>query len=190
MKRTLVVAASRNGVIGHEGTLPWRLPEDLRRFRRATLGHPVVMGRRTFESIGRPLPKRRNLVLSRDPAFAPEGVDVVASLAQAFAAAAAGGADEVFVIGGEQVFAEALPRADRILFTLVHAEVAGDTFFPGVPTERFELVEQIEHPADAEHPLAMSFRTYERIREARTATGSPQRSGRDVAGAGHLEEGG
>lgn len=189
MKRTLVVAASRNGVIGREGALPWRLPEDLRRFRRATIGHPIVMGRRTFESIGKPLPKRRNLVLSRDPTFAPEGAEVLSGLEQAFEAAASGDADEVFVIGGEQVFAEALPRADRILFTLVHAELPGDTFFPAIPSERFELVARSEHPADAEHPHAMSFCTYERVAEARSATEPPRRSALGATRAGHAEEG-
>ncbi|MFG0319108.1 MAG: dihydrofolate reductase, partial [Planctomycetota bacterium JB042] len=108
MRLTLIAALGPGRLIGRDGGLPWRLPADLRRFKERTIGHVVVMGRRTFESIGRPLPRRRNLVLSRDPSFAPEGATVVRSLDEALDAAA--DAEEVFVIGGAAVYAEALPR--------------------------------------------------------------------------------
>lgn len=130
----LVVAVAENGVIGRDGVMPWHLPEDLRRFRRLTVGHPVVMGRRTFESIGRPLPGRHNIVLTRDPRWRAEGVTVAGNLAEAIAAA---GLDprtrspRIFVIGGAAVYAEAMPVATAIELTRVHARPEGDTFFPG-----------------------------------------------------------
>lgn len=131
----LVVAVSENGVIGSGGGLPWRLPSDLKRFRALTWGKPLLMGRRTFESIGRPLPGRTSVVISSDPAFAvPEGVrtatSLAAGLAEADAAADAMGADEIMVIGGEQVFRETLPLARLLHLTQVHAAPEGDVHFP------------------------------------------------------------
>ncbi|MFG1298332.1 dihydrofolate reductase [Xanthobacter sp. V3C-3] len=131
----LVVAVSENGVIGSGGGLPWRLPSDLKRFRALTWGKPLLMGRRTFESIGRPLPGRTSVVISSDPAFAvPEGVrtatSLAAGLAEADAAADAMGADEIMVIGGEQVFRETLPLAGLLHLTQVHAAPEGDVHFP------------------------------------------------------------
>ena len=131
----LVVAASENGVIGAGGGLPWRLPSDLKRFRALTWGKPLLMGRRTFESIGRPLPGRTSVVISSDPAFAvPEGVrtatSLAAGLAEADAAADTMGANEIMVIGGEQVFRETLPLARLLHLTQVHAAPEGDVHFP------------------------------------------------------------
>jgi len=126
--RSLVVAMARNRVIGRDNQLPWRLPADLAYFKRVTMGHPIIMGRRTYESIGRPLPGRLNIVVSRNPQFSAPGCTVVPSLAEAWRAA--GDAEEVCVIGGTSIFAEALPAADRIHLTEVEAEVPGDTWFP------------------------------------------------------------
>ncbi|MGB3719775.1 MAG: dihydrofolate reductase [Hyphomicrobiaceae bacterium] len=130
----LVVAAAENGVIGRQGALPWHIPSDLRMFRRITMGKPVIMGRKTFQSIGKPLAGRDNIVVSRDPHFAPEGVIVTNSLAAAIerarAAAASSGQNEIMVIGGAEVFRKALPLVHRIYLTRVHGNPDGDTFLP------------------------------------------------------------
>ena len=127
MSISIIVAASENGVIGRDGDLPWHLPADLKRFKKLTLRHAVVMGRKTYqsilESLGRPLPKRRSIVLSRDPGCQASGAEIASGLDQALKLAA--GDDEIFVIGGASVFAEALPKADRLYLTRVHAEGRG-----------------------------------------------------------------
>lgn len=128
---SLIAAMARNRVIGCKGRVPWDLPLDLRRFRELTWGHPIIMGRKTFQSIGRALPGRRNIVLSRQAGFHPEGCTVAHSLAEALAMAA--GEDEIFVCGGAEVYREAMPSARRIYLTLVHADVAGDVLFPEIP---------------------------------------------------------
>lgn len=152
---------AENHVIGHRGGLPWHLPADLRRFKRLTIGHPVIMGRRTFDSIGRkPLPGRRNIVMTRDPTYRPSGVEVAGSLDDALRLA--GDADEVFVAGGEAVYRAALPIADRLYLTVVHARVEGDTRFPLFDESEWRLVADERHDADARHPHALTFRTFER----------------------------
>jgi len=161
MRLSLVVAASENDVIGRDGALPWHLPDDLKRFKALTIGKPVVMGRRTFESIGGPLPSRLNLVLSRQPRFAPAGVCVARSLADAVDAAAP--AEELMVIGGEAVFAESLPHASVIHLTRVHTRLEGGVRFAIADAAEWRETERIEHPADARHAHAMSFITLERI---------------------------
>jgi dihydrofolate reductase len=125
---TVIAARARNGAIGRDNALPWRLPEDLQHFKATTLGHPVVMGRRTFESIGRALPGRRTLVVTGDPAWRREGCERVASLAEALARCA--GDPEVFVAGGARLYAAALPLADRLILTEVDLAPPADTFFP------------------------------------------------------------
>jgi dihydrofolate reductase len=127
---SLIVAASTNNVIGNDGELPWRLSDDLKRFKAVTMGKPIVMGRKTFESIGRPLPGRQNIVITRQEGFVADGCDVVQSTAEAVAVA--GAADEMMVIGGSQIYAAFLPIADRVYLTRVHAEVEGDAFFPSL----------------------------------------------------------
>ncbi len=155
-----IVAASENFVIGRGGDLPWHLPRDLKRFRRLTMGHHIVMGRRTWESIGRPLPGRTSIVLSRREGSGIEGALVVRSLDAALEAAADD--SEVFVIGGENVFAEALPRSNRLYLTLVHAEVDGDVYFPGGSLDGWQLVEDERFAADGKHAYDCSFRVYVR----------------------------
>ena len=146
MKRSLVVAVARNGVIGRDNALPWRLPADLAHFKRVTMGHPVVMGRRTHESIGKPLPGRRNIVVTRNAAYQAPGCTVVNSLDEAWKAAA--GADEVCVIGGTTLFEETLPLADVIHLTEVEAQVEGDTWFPPFDRSEWDEKEIARHPAD------------------------------------------
>lgn len=164
---SLIAAVSENGVIGRDGDLPWRLPDDMRRFKRITTGHPVIMGRRTLESMdGRPLPERRNIVLTRrDPerlGVAGDGIEVARDLDDALRRA--GDADEVFVIGGEAVYRAALPRADRIYLTRVHTSVEGDVHFPEIDFDAWVVVGAERHEADERHAHAFTFTTYERRR--------------------------
>src|SRR5690606_3178604 len=132
-----------NGVIGRDNALPWRLPADLKRFRRITIGHPIVMGRRSYEAIGRPLPGRTNIVVTRRADYTAPGCTVVHSLEEALARAAA--SPEAFVIGGAQLYAEALPRAYRLYLTRVHAEIPGDTLFPAVDWASWREIERERH---------------------------------------------
>jgi dihydrofolate reductase len=159
---SLVVAMARNRVIGRDNALPWRLPADLAYFKRVTMGHPIVMGRRTYESIGKALPGRKNIVVSRNPDFRAPGCTVVTSLDAAWQAA--GDADEVCVIGGTTLFEETLPVADRIHLTQVEAEVEGDTYFPEFDRGEWKETEVERHAADARH--AYPFRILELERRA------------------------
>ena len=161
MKRSLVVAVARNGVIGRDNALPWRLPAELAHFKRVTMGHPIVMGRRTYESIGKPLPGRKNIVVTHDRTFEAPGCTVVTSLEEAWKAA--DGADEVCVIGGTTLFAETLPAADVIHLTEVEAEVEGDTWFPPFDRGEWQEKEIARHPADERH--AYPFRILELTRK-------------------------
>jgi dihydrofolate reductase len=157
---TLIVARARNGVIGRDNQLPWRLPEDLAHFKRTTMGRPIVMGRKTWESIGRPLPGRRSLVLSRDPHYAAPGAEVVASLDEALARTAA--EPEVFVIGGAQLYAAAAPRAQCLVLTQIDADFTGDAHFPAPDPAQWHEVAREHHPASGERPWAFDFVRYER----------------------------
>jgi dihydrofolate reductase len=158
---SLVVAMAENQVIGRGGGLPWHLPKDLQHFKRLTVDHTVIMGRKTFEEIKQPLANRRNVVISRQPGFHPRGVTVVPSLDEALALGAT--EEEVFVIGGGEIFRLALPRADRLYLTLVHTRVEGDTWFPPFDAATWALEEEELHPADEKHAYAFSFRRYRRI---------------------------
>jgi dihydrofolate reductase len=155
-----VVAMAANAVIGRDGHLPWRLPDDLKRFKAITLGKPILMGRKTWESLGRPLPGRDNLVLTRDRGWSPQGCQVVHSLDEAVAAA--GSVAELMVIGGAEVYRLAWPRLERLELTEVHAAVEGETRLDLLdPAEWRETAREL-HPADERHSLAFSFVTLER----------------------------
>jgi dihydrofolate reductase len=177
---SLVAAIAENRVIGQGGKLPWHLPDDLRRFKRVTVDHTVIMGRKTFEEIGHPLANRRNVVVSRNPGFRPRGVTVVPSLDEALALGAT--EEEVFVVGGGEVYSQALPRADRLYLTVVHATPEGDAVFPVFDQQAWALVEEERHPADGRHPFAFTFRTYHRIRPG-NAAGRTGHSGREAQSA-------
>ena len=151
---------AENRVIGAHNALPWRLPADLKRFRRLTTGHPVIMGRKNYESIGRPLPDRLNIVDTRNPLFHAPGCTVVHSLADAFAAA--GGPSDVFVIGGADLYAQTFAGADRMYLTVVHAEIPGDTRFPPFAADEWTEIERERHSTDSAHAHAFSFVTLER----------------------------
>lgn len=156
----LVVAVAQNRVIGREGGLPWKLPSDLRHFRRITLGHPIVMGRRTHESIGRPLPGRENIVITRDPDYAATGVTVVVGIDDALAVAtnaARGG--RIMVIGGGQIYAATLSLATEIVMTKVHACVDGDTWFPELDMSLWLEVSREDCPPERHGEPAFSFVT-------------------------------
>jgi dihydrofolate reductase len=156
----LVVAMDRQGVIGKGGTLPWRLPADLKHFRAITWGKPLVMGRKTHESIGRPLPGRKNIVVSRDPGYSSPGCSVVHSIEQALAHTQS--AAEVMIIGGAALYAETLPRAQRIYLTEVHAEFDGDVHFPAYDRTAWRERERVDRPADAVNLYPYSFVLLER----------------------------
>jgi len=181
----LVVAVAENGVIGRAGDLPWRLREDLRRFRRLTAGHVVIVGRRTQESImrrlGGPLPGRRTIVLSRQAGYRLPGCETAQTLDGALQLAR--GEEEIYVIGGAEVYREALPRSDRIYLTRVHAEVDGDTFFPSLNPEEWRVTPIGHHPKDPENEYDCTFELLERrrppelARHATTPAGASAPSG-------------
>lgn len=161
----LICAMARNRVIGHHNTLPWRLPADLKHFRELTTGHPLLMGRKTFESLGRPLPNRTNIVITAQRDFAPPGALVAHSLDQALTLAAAHVAPakpEIFVIGGETLYTQMLPLADRLYLTQVATTVEGDAWFPPFDQEAWQELEQHAHPADEKNAYACVFRLLER----------------------------
>jgi dihydrofolate reductase len=164
VRTSLIVAMAEGGVIGHAGTLPWHLPADLARFRRLTLGHHLIVGRRTWESIGRPLPGRRMVVVSghaRELKL-PAGVTSAPTLADALWQAEASGDDEAFVGGGAALYREALSRADRLYLTRVHAAVTGDTLFPPFDATAWREVSREETPPDARNAFPTTFLVLDR----------------------------
>ena len=159
---TLIVAVADNGVIGREGGLPWRLSEDLRRFKQRTLGRPVVMGRKTWESLGKPLPGRTNIVITRRIDYRIDAPGVIVARDLDAAIAAAGDVDEVMIIGGAEIYALALPRADLVELTQIHAIVEGDTVFPALPSADWKEIASTDHPADERNQYPASFVTLQR----------------------------
>lgn len=157
---SIIVAMGRNRVIGVDGGMPWHLPAELARFRRITMGKPIVMGRSTHESIGRPLPGRDNIVLTRDHTFRAEGCKVVYTMEGALAAA--GEREEVMIIGGASVYAQALPMVGRLYLTYIQHEFQGDTFFPEFTLDDWHEVESSERAEDENNPYACTFVIYDR----------------------------
>jgi len=162
----LLAAVADNGVIGRDNAMPWRLGSDLKRFKALTMGKPVLMGRKTYLSIGKPLPGRTNIVVSRDKAFAAPGVLVAGDLAAALAAARGDalrrGADEIAVIGGTDIFAQCMPLAGRLEITHVHARPDGDTYFPPIDGTRWRVAARSEHPAGPQDETSFDYVTYVR----------------------------
>jgi dihydrofolate reductase len=159
---SLIVAASTNNVIGVRGELPWRLSSDLKRFKALTMGKPIVMGRLTHESIGRPLPGRQNIVVSRQADYQAVGCDVVTSVDAAISAA--GEAKEIMIIGGGHIYDEFLPQADRIYLTRVQAEIEGDTFLPDLNPDEWAETGSERHAADEVNDYEFVFTTLDRVR--------------------------
>ncbi len=158
---SIIVAVADNGVIGSGNQLPWRLPDDLKRFKALSLGKPIAMGRKTFDSIGRPLPGRLNIVISRQPRLEIPGCTVVTSIDAAIAAAEP--ASEIVIVGGADIYRQVLPRVQVIHLTRVHAEVEGDVLFPELKARQWREVAKEYHPADERHAHAFTFSTLERV---------------------------
>jgi len=167
MHIALIWAMTRNRIIGRDNALPWKLPDEMRHFVRNTSGKPVIMGRKQFEAMGAPLPKRTNIVLSRSPDFSPNGVTVVGTLDEALDCAEAALApdnDEVMVIGGAEIYALTLPRADRLYFTLIDTELDGDVSFPEFDIDEWREVSREDHAPDPRHLYSYTIRVLDRIR--------------------------
>ncbi len=160
---SIIAAMAENRVIGKDGQLPWRLPDEMKHFIRLTTGHTVVMGRKTFESIGsKPLPDRRNIVLSSDPGLASEAIEVAPCLEKAIKLVAPG--DEIFICGGEQAYKDALAQADNLYLTIVHASPDGDAHFPEFDPDDWQLQGHARHESDGRHAYAFTFHHYKRRR--------------------------
>ena len=165
MRISILVACSTNQVIGRDGDLPWRLSADLKRFKRLTMGHPILMGRKTLQSIGRLLPGRQTIVLTRNPEFEFPGAIVVHDWATAVAKASEAESSkepELFVVGGAEIYRLALPFVDRIHLTRVHAEIDGDTLFPELDDSQWQVVNEEDHKSDEKNEYDYSFATLER----------------------------
>jgi dihydrofolate reductase len=160
---SFVVAAATNNAIGKDGKLPWHLPNDMRHFKNVTWGMPVVMGRKTFESLGKALPGRKNIVITRQPGWTAEGVLVVKNIEDALFIVKEADAKEAMVIGGGEIYKTLFPKAWRIYLTRVEAEPEADTFFPSIRPEEWHLMSQQDHEADAKNAYNYSFQVWERI---------------------------
>ena len=159
LRISLIAAVANDNVIGADNALPWHLPDDLRHFKALTLGHPIIMGRKTFESIGRPLPGRHNIIVTRNPHYTVAGCDTAISIETALALCS-GRTDEVFIIGGAQIYAQALPFANRLHLTEIEADFAGDTRFPLIDPAQWQLTSRERRHADM--GFDFSFSLYER----------------------------
>ncbi|WP_338875558.1 dihydrofolate reductase [Spirosoma sp. SC4-14] len=173
MKISLIAAVAQNGVIGRENDMPWHLPDDFAFFKRKTSHHPIIMGRKSLDALGKPLPNRTNIVITRNPDFLAPGVVVVHTLDEAINeakktietqndAASEHRPDEIFVIGGGEIYAMALPIATTLYLTEIHASVDGDACFPTFNTDEWQEVSRRPHPADERHAFSFDFVTYER----------------------------
>jgi dihydrofolate reductase len=163
---SIIVAMDENGLIGARNGLPWRLPNDLRHFKRSTLGKPVLMGRKTWESLGKPLPERQNLVMSRDTALHAPGAKIVRTLEGALRLAEADGFEELMVIGGAQVYALALPRAEKLYVTRVHGHFEGDAWFPALDWSEWIRESAEPQPVDEKNPHPHTFEVWQRLPSA------------------------
>ena len=163
MTISLIGAMGKNRELGFGNKLPWHLPDDLKRFRETTRGHAVIMGRKTYESIGQPLPQRKNIIVTRNPDYRAEGCLAVSSIEEAFKAAGEEGGDsEIFVIGGEEIYRLALPYADKLYLTFVDTALPADAFFPEFDENDWRVTYEEAHGKDDKHPYVFIFKTYEK----------------------------
>src|SRR5258706_9386132 len=162
MTISFIVAVSENNVIGEDNKLPWHLPSDMKYFKKKTWAMPVVMGRKTFEALGKPVEGRTNIVITRQTDWKAGGVEIKHSIEQAIVEATKLDAKEIFIIGGAEIFSAALPSADRIYFTLIHHNFEGDAFFPELKQEEWKLASKKDHEADEKNKYAHSFQVWER----------------------------
>lgn len=160
-KITLIVAAAENNAIGKNNQMPWHLPNDFKYFKGTTRGHSIIMGRKTFESIGRPLPERRNIVLTRDQNYINPDIDVANSVGEVLTYCR--DEREIFIIGGANVYSQFLPLAQKVHLTRVHTNIDGDAFFPELPPHDWQLVSQDKHGEDEKHPFDYTFEIWEKI---------------------------
>jgi dihydrofolate reductase len=158
---SLIVATAKNRVIGKDNRMPWRLPADMAYFKQTTMGHPVVMGRKTYESIGKQLSGRRNIILTRDPDFRAEGCEICHSIEAVLAVARSGEEQEFFIIGGDSVYSALFPFADRLYLTLIEKDFEGDAFFPEIDAQKWRLVSQTQGETNEKNPYEYSFLIYE-----------------------------
>ena len=159
---SLIVAMDRNRLIGNNNQLPWHLPADLAHFKQVTMGKPIIMGRKTYESIGRPLPGRTNIVLTRDQGYQADGIVLSGSLKKAIDRAASEGAEEVMIIGGSNIYEQALDLSGRLYLTLVDAEFEGDAWFPEIDMEKWREFSSEAHSADEKNPVDYRFMIFEK----------------------------
>ena len=164
MTISAIVATAKNNVIGKDNNIPWYLPADLKYFKRTTLGHHIIMGRKSFISIGRPLPKRTNIIITRDPFFMASGCIVVHSLKEAIDIAKENGEEEIFIIGGGQIYEQAMPLVNRIYLTEVNAEVDGEIYFPKINKQEWHEIKREANEPDEKNEYAYSFVILERKR--------------------------
>lgn len=157
---SIIVAAAQNNAIGKENGLLWQMPEDLKFFKKTTSGHTVIMGRKTYESVGKPLPNRRNIIITRQKDYKVEGAEVVHSLDEALALC--NPEEENFIVGGAEIYNQAMDKVDRIYFTLIYAEFEADTFFPPILQDFWQLVSESFHNADEKNPYDYNFMIYEK----------------------------
>lgn len=160
---SIIVAAGENNVIGRDNKLPWRMPADTKYFKSTTKGNVVVMGRKTFESLGKPLPDRVNIVISRRKDFNAEGIIVAESLTEALKKAGEHAGKDIFIIGGGEIYRQSLVLTDRVHLTRIHATFEGDTFFPELTADKWRILSREDHQPDDRNPHAYSFIIYERI---------------------------
>jgi len=158
-----IVAMSLNRVIGDDNQLPWHLPADLKHFKTITSGYPILMGRKTFESIGRPLPNRTNIIITRNPAYKAEGCIIVSTIDDAITHAKTTNSNEIFIIGGAEVYKQLLPRIERIYLTIVHETFEGDAFFPELKETEWKEVSHVRHEADESNDYDYSFVMLDRV---------------------------
>ena len=157
-----IVAVSRNGVIGKDNQIPWYLPEDLKFFKRTTLDHHILMGRKNYQSIGKPLPKRTNVVITRDPYFVSTGCVVVHSIEEALQVAHDNGETEAFIIGGGEIYKQAMPYVQKLYISEVDVEVEGDVFFPEIDKSEWDVVSEEHFPFNERNAFSFTVRVYER----------------------------
>lgn len=159
---TIIAAVGENNTLGKDKDLPWHLPDDFKRFKKITTGHPIIMGRKTFETFPKPLPNRKHIIITRQKDYQQEDCLVVHDLDQALELATSTKTQETFIIGGGEIYKQAMPYVDKIELTRIHHKFDGDTFFPAFDPTEWELTDEIYHPKDEKHDYSFTFLTYER----------------------------
>lgn len=154
-------AQSKNGVIGVNNQIPWHLPDDLKFFKRTTLGHHIITGRKNYESVGKPLPGRTNVIVTRNRGYAVSGCPVVHSVEDALSLAHKAGEEEVFIVGGGEIYKAALPYLQKLYMTLIDTEIEGDVYFPEIDWTKWDIIGQEDHPVDERHKFSFSFKVFE-----------------------------